>query len=577
MIYKIIPTVEKTITSTTLEERFNKEKGTIESTEFSLDDSFVPLLDSKICLKSFLESREFGKNLNGILPSFEIKLKEVKEDELLVSSSELFIFMLDVKDENIAKIGLNDDYDLSVIKDAIDSRLIGEYLNSIEVKRGDYFSIDKGTIYSFPLNSIYYEVSLNPSYPVLLDDADVDSLDTKKYQNRSNRLKTKSSYKAIFVRDNIEVLRLYVKEKFTLRVKDSSFYHVLVIKGKPNMGGEAAQPFDSFYIDPDSKIEVEGEADLLIVRCPKYFMGLDVGGTSIKGMIIDDIGLKITENKTVMTTAEEITANLKLAIDGLAEQSNLPISLFKKLGVGFPGNINTKEGEVVFSNNLDLHHYKLKEELENLYDFEVIVDNDANCAALGEYKFTDKKKYHDMVLITLGTGFGSGIIIDSKLFKGGQGSVTELGHMKIKTDRVMCTCGQYGCVEALTSLARIKMEVEKLRENEATGINALLDEKESPLKLFTLKTDNEYVNDFVRKYLNNLLLALVNIANILQPQVIAIGGGVSYSIKEYIPSLEKRLNRMKYSSFEAPYIKLVQAELGNEAGSFGACALTFDE
>ena len=293
-------------------------------------------------------------------------------------------------------------------------------------------------------------------------------------------------------------------------------------------------------------------------------------------MMIDDLGLKISESKVVTESEkgeEQITINMAKAYNDLVEKSGMPHSYFKKLGIGFPGNINSKDGIVVFANNLHLNNYHLKEELEKLINVEVFLDNDANCAALGEYYYTSKNKLESMVLITLGTGVGSGVILDHKLFTGGMHSMVEIGHMKIKSDKFKCTCGQYGCFESLLSLARLKLDVDELREKDPE-LKELIKDTDTPLKIFSLDETNESAKAYSFKYQNNLLIGLQNICNIFQPEVIAIGGGVSYLISKYLPSLEYRMNKFKYAGFDAPKVKLVQAKLGNDAGGYGACALT---
>ena len=258
----------------------------------------------------------------------------------------------------------------------------------------------------------------------------------------------------------------------------------------------------------------------------------------------------------------------------LINQADIPHGFFRKIGVGCPGNIDSRTGLVLLSGNLNLRNAPISRGLSNLINMDVIIENDANCAALGEYYYTDKRKYHDMTLITLGTGVGSGFIIDSKLFKGGQGSTTELGHMKVKNDSVMCTCGQYGCFEALISLARIKSEVDKLRSNKETGLSELISDTDNPLKIFTLDDTNETAKKYAWRYQKNLLLGLVNVCNLFQPELIVIGGGVSYVVNKYFSKLEYLMNKNKFSGFDAPKVKLVHAKLGNDAGAYGACALT---
>ena len=226
-----------------------------------------------------------------------------------------------------------------------------------------------------------------------------------------------------------ELSKFNVYDKIKFRVNDGSFNVLTVIKGQLNLDDTIARRGDSFYIDPSTEINLDGKAELLIARVGDYGVGLDVGGSSIKALVIDDMGNIISETK-VPTESEKgldtIVTNMTLAYNNVINLSGIPKKFFNKVGVGFPGSVDSAKGIVTFSNNLGLRNAPIKELLEKELGVQVIIENDANCAALGEYYYTDKRRYHDMIMITLGTGVGSGVIINGELFKGGQGSVVVL-------------------------------------------------------------------------------------------------------------------------------------------------------
>ena len=301
----------------------------------------------------------------------------------------------------------------------------------------------------------------------------------------------------------------------------------------------------------------------------------------MKGLVIDDKGNVVTQSKvsTVKTKGNEHMAKgLKESADILCQNVDVKLNEFKSLGIGFPGNISPVTGTVINANNLGVKEFRLKEVAEEALGIKVITDNDANCAALGEYKFTQNRKYHDMTLVTLGTGLGSGIIIDGKLFRGGLKTTTELGHVRIKSEKKFkCTCGHYGCFESFTSLARIKYDTDNLKKDKSNGLSELISEDDLYVKIFELANTNEAAKTYLFKYLNNLTLGLVNVANLLEPEVIVLGGGVTDSLEKYIPYVEKKLNKDKMGGVDAPFIKVRKAKLGNLAGGYGACALTMEE
>ena len=273
-----------------------------------------------------------------------------------------------------------------------------------------------------------------------------------------------------------------------------------------------------------------------------------------------------------------MTKGLKESADILCQNIDVKLNEFKSLGIGFPGNISPVTGTVINANNLGVKEFRLREIAEEALGIKVITDNDANCAALGEYKFTQNRKYHDMTLVTLGTGLGSGIIIDGKLFRGGLKTTTELGHIRIKSEKKFkCTCGHYGCFESFTSLARIKYDTDNLKKDASNGLKDLISDKDLYVKIFQLANTNEAAKTYLFKYLNNLVLGLVTVANLLEPEVIVLGGGVTDSLEKYIPYIEKKLNKDKMGGNDAPFIKVRKAKLGNLAGGYGACALTMEE
>ncbi|MCR5741358.1 MAG: ROK family protein [Gammaproteobacteria bacterium] len=619
MLYKTIPTFKEYIwAGNKLKNKYNKitDLSKIsESFEFSINPLGLSSIETNLknlTLEEYFSYASAGKNLNSDAPNVLIKLIDSGDDlSIQVHPNDEYAkahydkfgktemwYIIDSDKElgGYIYLGFNDNYTKDEVKEALENGTILSLLNKIEVEKDDFYLIPSGTIHAIGKGVTLYEIQENSDLTFRLYDYDrvdkngqkrelhikeaLDVISLEKYNvNRNKNAKVKTLYKVLTANKYFELLRLDVNDHFKIYNNENSFSLITVLHGNPKLNDFIAKPLESFYLDPETNVDVDGKTSLLIARVPKLFMGLDVGGTSIKGMVIDDIGNIVSRSK-VSTEAKEgtdrIIANMVLSMNNLAKSLGAKVEEFKKVGIGFPGNVDSKNGIVVCSNNLGLHNSNLKEMIEKEVNVSVVIENDANCAALGEYKFTDKSKYHDMTLVTLGTGLGSGIIIDSKLFKGGLGTTTELGHIRIKSDNFMCTCGQYGCFESFTSLERIHHDTLKLQQDPSTGLKDLIKEDDPYVTIFYLADTNEAAKKYLFKYLNNLILGLVNVANILQPEIICLGGGVTNSIQKYIPYIEKRLNQLKYGGVDSPFIKVVKARLGNDAGGYGACALIME-
>jgi glucokinase len=184
----------------------------------------------------------------------------------------------------------------------------------------------------------------------------------------------------------------------------------------------------------------------------KYYIGIDLGGTFIKGGIVNENGEILICDKTpteVEKGDKGVAANIVRLAKELLEKANIDISSVEGLGIGSPGMIDSGEGNVVYANNLGWENFRICDELSRLLGgVKVKIGNDANVAALGEVKFGAARNYSSAIMITLGTGVGGGIVIDGKLVEGNMGAGAELGHIVIVKGGEQCSCGRRGCFEA---------------------------------------------------------------------------------------------------------------------------------
>lgn len=303
-----------------------------------------------------------------------------------------------------------------------------------------------------------------------------------------------------------------------------------------------------------------------------YYFGIDVGGTSVKGVIADGNGHIVADGSvpthSVTGGGDMLCNDIAGLCKDLEKRANVTA---EAAGVSCAGMI-ASDGTVIFAGNLNLKKFPLSERLQSLLKIPVNVINDANAAALGEAAYGAGKNYSDSIFITLGTGVGGGIIIDGKLFSGGLGVGAEIGHIVINHGGKPCTCGRRGCFEAYASATALIRDTKE----------AMVDDKNSLMwKSYDLsdvngKTAFEYADKdetakkVVENYVWNLACGIINLANIFRPQAIILGGGVAEQGDRLIVPLQKRLDAKIFGGQEYAPVKIVKATLGTSAGALGA-------
>ncbi len=310
----------------------------------------------------------------------------------------------------------------------------------------------------------------------------------------------------------------------------------------------------------------------------KKYIGIDLGGTFIKGGIVDENGNILAEDK-VSTEAEGGSEVVSKNIAKLASSLLAKLSLETKdvvgIGMGVPGMIDSETGEVVYANNLGWEHFFVGERVSALTGLSVKIANDANAAALGETKFGCGKNYNNTVLVTLGTGVGGGIIIDGRLFEGNRSAGAELGHSVICAGGEACTCGRRGCLEAYASATALIRDTKRAMERDPDSkmwqVGAI--DKVDGRTAFDHMDDDASARGVVENYINMLGVGLVNIANVFRPEAIMLGGGVCAEGERLTAPLRKFVDREIYAGEKGPKVEILTAELGNKAGLLGAAAL----
>lgn len=311
----------------------------------------------------------------------------------------------------------------------------------------------------------------------------------------------------------------------------------------------------------------------------KYYIGIDLGGTFIKGGIVNDKGEIILCDK-VPTEVEKgdrgVAANIARLARTLLDKCSLTVNDIEGLGIGSPGMIDSNEGNVVYANNLGWENFRICEELSHLLGgIEVKIGNDANVAALGEVKFGAARNYSSAIMITLGTGVGGGIVIDGKLVEGNKGAGAELGHIVISHGGEQCSCGRRGCFEAYSSATALIRDTKRAMVAHPDSKMWEIDDLDAVngKTVFDYAPVDVYAKEVVDHYIEYLACGLVNYANIFRPEVILLGGGVCAQGDNLIKPLQEIFDREIYAGDKGPRVPILIAELENNAGLLGAAAL----
>lgn len=314
-----------------------------------------------------------------------------------------------------------------------------------------------------------------------------------------------------------------------------------------------------------------------------YRIGIDLGGTNIAVGLVNDETFEIVNKKSTPTLAEregiELVEDMARLCREICDEAGISINELGGIGVASPGIVNPATGIVKRASNLRFVNFPLTETLSEKLgakNVPVYAENDANAAAWGEACAGAAKGTGTSATVTLGTGVGSGIIINNKILSGSNHAEAELGHMVIEFGGVPCNCGRRGCWEVYSSATGlIRMTKEKIEECKASGRHtSMLEAKKVSGRTACdhMRKGDAAAKEVYDKYIAYLACGINNIINIFQPEVIAIGGGISGEGQSLIDDLTPIVNANMYCG-EKARTQLKIATLGNDAGIIGAAML----
>ena len=313
----------------------------------------------------------------------------------------------------------------------------------------------------------------------------------------------------------------------------------------------------------------------------KYCFGVDVGGTTVKIGLFDTSGTLLDKWEIVTRTenfGENVLPDICQSLEQKLIEREISLDDIEGVGIGLPGPV-LKDGTVLQCVNLGWGTFNVAQRLSQMFhNIPVKAGNDANVAALGEAWQGGGKDYDDIVMITLGTGVGGGVIIDGKILAGYNGGAGEIGHMHMNDDETLqCNCGRYGCLEQYASATGVvRLATRYMEANDCHTKMREFGEKITAKDVFDLaKEGDQGANKVVEQMGNYLGKAMSNIASTINPQAFIIGGGVSKAGQFLINAVKTTYRETCFAACGDAAVHL--AELGNDAGMYGCAALIINK
>ena len=463
-----------------------------------------------------------------------------------------------------------------------------EVLNAVPVQKGDVLFIESGTIHAIGKDILIAEIQQNSNVTYRVYDYGRVGKDGKKRDlhiekaiavtNRVPLIKSRSSYPHVADCDYFTVDKLNLDGRMMCRVEgtvsEESFVSILILDGEGvvSCGNKVSyQKGDSLFLPAGSGAYViEGSCDALITtiraKAAPVRIGIDIGGTDTKIGLVD-VHNKLLDSVCIPTKAErpadEVIRTVAETALSILDKNGIAMEQCVGVGIGVPGTVDRKKGIVRYSNNIRWEDVPLVKEMSTYLPIPVEIANDADCAALGETIAGAGKECSDVVMITLGTGVGGGVVLDGEIYEGRGIGGSELGHMVIVENGEPCTCGRRGCLEAYASATALKREAKRASKKELI-----------PSEIFALaKQGDPAMKEVVETYIRRLGLGIVNIVNIFRPQLVLLGGGISGQGESLLVPLRRILREECFGGERGDVPEIEEAVLGNNAGIIGAAGL----
>ncbi len=610
---KLIPACKDNIWGgTKLKEKYGKKSDSeiiAETWELSYHKDGKTVVESGETLENIITSEELGKNCADF-PFFPvlIKLIDAKQDlSVQVHPSDSYAlkeensfgktemwYIVEADEGSGIYLGFNRDVTKKEYEDAIKNNTLIELLNFFEVKAGDCFFIPSGTIHAIGAGCLICEIQQNSNLTYRVYDygrKDKNGNTRELHIDKALKVTSLKKYEYDkFDSKNESIIGLGYSKYFTAKkisvdgcldisLDENSFRAFTCVYGSGYIDSQAINIGDTRFISAtNNNIQIKGRLELIMTEIRKYYLGIDLGGTFIKGGIVDDLGNIVCQDK-IPTEAEcggdKVAENIAKLSDMLIKKLGLTASDIEGIGMGVPGMIDSAAGNVIYSNNLHWNNFPIAEKVSTLTGIPVKIANDANVAVLGEVKFGAARNRSNVIMLTLGTGVGGGIICNGTLIEGNRSVGAELGHSVIKQGGELCSCGRKGCLEAYASATALIRETKKAmsehKDSKMWEIGSL--DNVTGKTSFDYADCDKYAKEVVDAYISALACGIANFGNVFRPEVVLLGGGVCAQGDALMKPLQKLVNEETYAGNLGPEVKVDVATLGNSAGILGAASL----
>ncbi len=313
-----------------------------------------------------------------------------------------------------------------------------------------------------------------------------------------------------------------------------------------------------------------------------YVVGVDLGGTKILAGVFKSSFETLATTK-LSTKAQrgvkEVIERIARCVQDAVDEADLSLKQVAGIGIGAPGSVNFDDGTVIFAPNMEgWKDVPLKKELEKHLGVPVFVENDCNIGALGVYGAELKSKPRSMVGIFVGTGIGGGIIINGELYSGAGHTAGEVGHMVLDINGPKCGCGNKGCFEALASRTAMFQQIKAgVKEGQKTVLTEMLGSDLSDLRSNDLRKairkGDKFVDKIVEEAAEYIGIATANLINILNPEVVVLGGGVIQALQDEMMSVIIETAKDYAMAGSLKGVEIVASDLGDDAGITGGAVL----
>ncbi len=461
-----------------------------------------------------------------------------------------------------------------------------ELLRRTPVKKGDFFQLEPGTVHALCGGVMVLETQQSSDVTYRLYDYD------RLENGKPRQLHLEKGLEAIscphadaetereeengknYRRERLVTCEFYTVEKIEITGPASlswpDFVGVAVIDGVGTVAGRPVKKGSAFIVPSNfGAVDFDGGLTLVAARPTALYLGLDIGGTNLAAGLVDERGRMLRKGSVPTLSGRPIDEIAGDAAQLCRSVAGADYPAVKAVGVGCPGTVDHKNGVVRYSNNIPMKDVPLADMLRDRLGRPVTIENDANAAALGEWSVSGEDS---LVLITLGTGVGGGAVLGGELYRGFNGAGFEPGHMLVDPDGPVCTCGNRGCWETLASATALIRQTKEAMEKD--GGSAMAEQaKKMGLNGRTAFACAALGDPAARRvadrYTGYVGLGLVSLVNLLQPEVIAIGGGISNEGEEFIEALRKLVYAMDFNKY-GPKTRIRAARLLGDAGIIGA-------